>query len=159
MNLEDLIKPESILCNIDVKSKKRALEMLADLLATQLDTGDDPALSIFQLLVEREKLGSTGLGHGVALPHARSSLAERAVAAFIKLPDGIDFDSPDHRKTDLIFALMVPEGGTEQHLQILAFLAAMFSDDKLSNELRNAGNADELYQKLIHWQLPSRQAC
>ena len=105
MNLGTLISSNAVINNPDIKSKKRALELLAEALAEQLaDTATDTsqksvnALDIFQLLTEREKLGSTGMGHGVALPHARSSLTDHAIGAFIKLNEGIDFDSPDNTK-------------------------------------------------------------
>ncbi|HHO60103.1 MAG TPA: PTS sugar transporter subunit IIA [Thiotrichales bacterium] len=162
MNLSTLISPDAVICDIEVRSKKRALEVLADLLSLHTEPGDDPqagennALHIFQLLIEREKLGSTGMGHGVALPHARTDATRRAVGAFIKLKTGIDFDSPDQQPTDLIFALMVPAHCTEQHLQILAHLASLFSDETLCQSLRNATSADELYQQLTHWQIASR---
>ena len=170
MNLAQLISPDTIICNIEVNSKKRSLEVLADLLASGMNqdkstnaesdaetTQSDNALQIFQLLVEREKLGSTGMGHGVALPHARSSATNKAVAAFIKLSQGINFDSPDKQATDLIFALLVPEHSTEQHLQILAHLAGLFSDTALCEKLRAATTSQQLFE-LLTQTTPASQA-
>lgn len=154
MNLQDLVSPDSVVCNAEVASKKRALELLADLLAKQ--SGTDKSLEIFQQLTEREKLGSTSLGHGIALPHARTNLCDQAFGAFIKVNDGIDFDSPDNKPTDLLFALMVPEQHTDEHLNILAGLASMFSDERLCHNLRTAHTGKELYDRLTHWHLASQ---
>lgn len=154
MNLRDLVSPDSIVCNADVASKKRALELLAELLAKQ--SGTDKSVEIFQLLTEREKLGSTSLGHGIALPHARTSLCDQAFGAFIKISNGIDFDSPDDKPTDLLFALMVPEQHTDEHLKILAGLASMFSDEQLCHNLRSAKNDTELLDRLTNWHLASQ---
>ncbi len=149
MNLENLVSEKAIVCNADIASKKRALELLAELLAEQVDP--DQSLEIYQQLTEREKLGSTALGHGIALPHARAESCEQAVGAFIKLKQGIDFDSPDDIPTDLLFALMVPKDHTEEHLQILAGLASLFNDRQFRHNLRTASNDTELHSRLTNW--------
>lgn len=154
MKLAQLISKDSVVCNADVSSKKRALEFLADLLAKASATAD--ALDIFQHLTEREKLGSTSLGHGVAIPHARTSGSDKAIGAFIKLEQGIDFDSPDNKPTDLLFALMVPEHYTDEHLEILSGLASCFSDEALCQNLRSATTSQELYDRLTGWQVTSQ---
>ena len=154
MKLTQLISKDSVVCNADVSSKKRALELLAELLA-KASAGAD-AFAIFQHLTDREKLGSTSLGHGVAIPHARTSGSERAVGAFIKLEQGIDFDSPDKEPTDLLFALMVPEHYTDEHLEILSSLASHFSDETLCHSLRSAKTSTELYDRLTGWQVTSQ---
>ena len=162
MNLDTLISSNAVICNNDIKSKKRALELLAEQLATEANRIHQPleepvdALEIFQLLTEREKLGSTSMGHGVALPHTRTSLTEHAIGAFLKLEDGIDFDSPDDQKTDLIFALMVPEHYTDEHLQILAYLASLFNNANFCKEIRSTSDTNEIYKHLINWQLTSQ---
>lgn len=162
MNLDTLISSNAVIFNPEIKSKKRALELLADSLAQEAtlsqqdtpesDDADDEIdeQEIFQLLTEREKLGSTSLGHGVALPHARTSMTDHAIGAFLKIDDGIDFDSPDNQATDLIFALMVPEHYTDEHLKILAYLATLFSDENFCDSLRSAQNSNETYQKLVN---------
>lgn len=173
MNLETLISPNAVITDQPVKSKKRALETLAVTLAeeatkaalqsaetseiTEFDGLEkiDP-FAIFQLLTDREKLGSTGMGHGVALPHARCALTDQAIGAMLKLDEGIDFDSPDNQPTDLIFALMVPEQHTDEHLQILAHLAALFSDEEFCRTMRNTTDAEDLYKNLINWQVTSQ---
>jgi len=154
MKLQQLISEDSVVCNADVSSKKRALELLAELLAKE--SADADSFGIFQHLTEREKLGSTSLGHGVAIPHARTSSHDKAIGAFIKLEHGIDFDSPDDEPTDLLFALMVPEHYTDEHLEILSGLASCFSDEVLCGNLRSANTSQELYEILTGWQVTSQ---
>lgn len=153
MNLKDLVSPDTVICNADVVSKKRALELLAELLARKTEA--DKSFKIFQLLTEREKLGSTSLGHGIALPHARTDLCKQAIGVFIRTKKGIDFDSPDHEPTDLLFALMVPEHYTDEHLNILAGLASMFNDEIFCKNLRSADNDAELFHRLTSWDVSS----
>jgi len=131
---------------LEIASKKRLLEVLAELLAA-----DNPGLqpeTVFEHLLERERLGSTGLGHGIALPHARMKEVEGALGAFIQLREGIDFDAIDENPVDLAFALLVPESASEVHLQLLSNLASMFSDPQLRDSLRRASSKDELLQLL-----------
>lgn len=154
MNLQDLVSADSVVCHSDVVSKKRALEVLADLLAKQ--SCSDKPLDIYQQLTDREKLGSTSLGHGIALPHARTSLCDHAVGAFISTRQGIDFDSPDHKPTDLLFALLVPEEHTDEHLKILATLAGLFNDEKFCHNLRTAKTNSELLNRLTSWHITSQ---
>lgn len=149
MNLKDLVSPDSVICNANVVSKKRTLELLANLLARQTEV--NKSFDIFQLLTEREKLGSTSLGHGIALPHARTDLCDHAIGVFIRTKNGIDFDSPDQQTTDLLFALMVPEHYTDEHLNILAELASMFNDEDFCQNLRSADSDAELHHRLISW--------
>jgi len=155
MNLDTLISTNAVISNPEIKSKKRALELLAEHLANDATLANQSeeaidSLAIFQLLTEREKLGSTSMGHGVALPHARTSLTEIAVGAFLKLDKGIDFDSPDDQKTDLVFALLVPEHYTDEHLQILAELASRFSDEEFCKTIRETNNSEDTYNNLIN---------
>lgn len=154
MNLQELVSTDSVVCHSDVTSKKRALEVLAVLLAKQ--SGTDKSLDIFQQLTEREKLGSTSLGHGIALPHARTKLCDHAIGAFISTKEGIDFDSPDQKPTDLLFALLVPEQHTEEHLKILAGLAGLFNDENFCHNLRTAESNAELLKRLTSWHVTSQ---
>lgn len=156
MDIIDLISPERIQCDSEVTSKKRALELLSDMLAS--NTESPPASALFNKLTCRERLGSTGLGHGVALPHARIEGSEKAVGALVKLKQGIDFDSFDKHPVDLLFALVVPEHFTDEHLTILANLAEMFSNEQLCESLRRAESAEQIYQELLHWQSELRIA-
>jgi PTS system nitrogen regulatory IIA component len=154
MNLNQLIAPDRVICLQDISSKKRLLEKLSQLLALGalgLSHGD-----VFNRLIERERLGSTGLGHGVALPHGRIADIDQSVGAFIKLDKAIDFDSIDGQPTDLLFALLVPEHHTEEHLQILASLAGMFSNPDFCNKLRHCNSNEELFRHLSGWEQVSQ---
>lgn len=150
MKLKHLISSDSVICNADVNSKKRALELMGELLSKK--TGSSKPLEIFQQLTERENLGSTSLGHGVALPHARTNLCKEATGVFLKLDHGIDFDSPDEQLTDLLFALMVPEDYTDEHLEILSTLAGLFNEESFCNSLRMASSSTDLHNTLTNWQ-------
>ncbi len=152
MDINQLIAPERVKCLGGIGSKKRALENLSELLVSGAAGVDPP--EIFNRLIERERLGSTGLGHGVAIPHGRlpaDSEVQTTLGCFIKLDAGIDFDSPDQQQADLLFGLLVPEDCTEEHLQILATLAGMFSDIDFCTQLRNCTSDEDLYAQLTGW--------
>lgn len=154
MDITDLISPERIQCDSTVTSKKRALEVLSEMIAAS-----NTALSAHELLnklTARERLGSTGLGHGVALPHARVEGSQQALGALLKLDTGVDFDAFDKRPVDLLFALVVPEHFTDEHLKILAELAEMFSNETLCERLRQADSSEAIHKELIGWQAAPR---
>ena len=135
----DFITETRIARALELSSKKRLLEALAQLLASE-----HPGLSpdtVFERLLERERLGSTGLGHGIALPHARVREVKEALGAFVTTAEGVDYDAMDGEAVDLAFALLVPEDATEEHLQLLAQLAGLFSDPKVRKRLRDADSA------------------
>jgi PTS system nitrogen regulatory IIA component len=145
-----LIVADRIGYNLEISSKKRLLEILGELLASA-----SPSLSpetVFERLLERERLGSTGLGHGVALPHTRIKEVTEAVGAFIQIREGVEFDAIDNRPVDLAFALLVPEEANEMHLQLLAQLASMFSDQQLRRDLRGAVSKDRILAILEGWE-------
>lgn len=123
-------------------SKKRILEQAARLLAGSAEEPD--AEQIFERLLERERLGSTGLAGGVALPHARMPGLEESRGAFLQLANAVEFDALDGNPVDLVFALLVPENANEEHLQLLARLAAMFNEEELRERLRKAGTEEAL---------------
>ena len=153
--LADIISPEQVACHLHLGSKKRVLERIGNLVAEQ-----NPGLlptEIFDSLVARERLGSTGIGHGVAIPHGRIENIKNATCAFISLSEGVDFDSVDNEPVDLLLALLVPVDSTEEHLQLLAQLAEMFSDEDLREHLKEADTNNELYELLTHWQPRLRQ--
>ena len=153
MDINRLIAPDRVICLDQISSKKRLLEKMGQMLslgAIDLDPAD-----IFNKLIERERLGSTGLGHGVALPHGRFGINDTTVGAFIKLDTPVDFDSSDGLPADLIFALLVPVEHTEEHLQILASLAGMFSDSEFCRKLRECKNNEDLFKLLSGWSATS----
>ena len=123
-----LLAPSHVLLDLQVSSKKRLFEQ-AGLL---FENNDGIARSlVFDSLFAREKLGSTGLGQGVAIPHGRIKGLKDAVGAFVRLAQPVPFDAPDGQPVRLVFALLVPEQATEKHLEILSELAQMFSDRAL----------------------------
>ncbi len=143
MQIIDILTPERIACGIKAKSKKRALEKLSVLLADS-----DPSLSsskVFDCLIARERLGSTGLGRGVAIPHARVKHCDQTLGAFLLLNNGVDYDAIDKQPVDLLFALLVPEDSTDEHLRILAGLAEMFSDDPFRKRIRDCHGSVEIF--------------
>lgn len=149
MQISALLSPTRVACHQDSASKKRSLELLSQLLATALPVY--PEGELFDSLIGRERLGSTGLGHGVALPHGRISGLEAPIAAFISLEKGIDYDAVDNQPVDLLFALLVPAESTDEHLQILARLAAMFSDAGLCQALRECSSSQQCLERIHHW--------
>ncbi len=127
-------------CDCKAGSKKRVLERVGELLATAA-----PNLSseeIFEQLLERERLGSTGLGHGVALPHARLKGIKQACGVLVRLASGVDYDAIDGQPVDLLFGLLVPHDATQEHLQLLAKLASLFSQVSFRDQLRKAQDCD-----------------
>src|SRR5574342_810301 len=136
MNLiAKLLPPSNILLDLDVTSKKRMFEQAG--LLFENNQGVARSL-VFDSLFARERLGSTGLGQGVAIPHGRIKGLKEAVGAFVRLAQPVPFDAPDGNPVTLVFVLLVPEKATEKHLQILSELAQMFSDKALREKLAAA---------------------
>ena len=144
MELESLLPLSRVVPDMEISSKKRALQSLSQLLSEN-DTGLDED-DIFDSFLARERLGSTGLGKGVAIPHGRMASAKEAHAAIIKLDKGIAYDSPDEAPVDLLIGLVVPEESTEEHLQILACLAEILGEEKSLEQLRKADSGEEIYR-------------
>lgn len=136
MKLSDLLSNSRIATGVTVTSKKRALEELSRLLA--LGAPALAAQDILGSLAGREKLGSTGLGHGVAIPHGRVPGVEGTVGAFIRLRHPVEYEAHDSKPVDLIFGLLVPQQATGEHLRHLAAIAEKFSDDAFCEALRGA---------------------
>ncbi len=150
MQLSEIINVNRIKSGINVKSKKRALEALSELVTqdqNQLDASD-----IFDSLIARERLGATGVGYGIAIPHGRIKNCKKITGAFIQLDQGVDFDAVDNQPVDMMFALVVPEESTDEHLQVLALLASMFNEESFREKLRQSKSNDETYQLLTEWQ-------
>ena len=139
----DLLPPERVRADLDASDKAELIARLAALLA-----GDDDTRVVASALEAREALGSTGLGHGVAIPHGRSAAVSEARAAFVRLARPIDFGADDGQPVDLVAALIVPEHFTDQHLKLLAELAQLFSDAELTSALRAAPDAATLRETL-----------
>ncbi|TMH73716.1 MAG: PTS IIA-like nitrogen regulatory protein PtsN [Betaproteobacteria bacterium] len=144
-----LLPPSHVLVDLQASSKKRLFEQ-AGLL---FENNDGIARSlVFDSLFARERLGSTGLGQGVAIPHGRIKGLKEALGALIRLAQPVPFDAPDAAPVTLVFVLLVPEKATEKHLQILSELAQMFSDKALREAMTKAADAAELHQLITAWQ-------
>lgn len=148
MLLEEIIKPESVLCNAHARSKKHCLEILSELLVRS--TPDIPSDDIFERLVERERLGCTGLKKGVAFPHCRVDGIEQSQAALIKLSEAVDFDSADGEPVDLVFGMLVPRELQESDYGDIKLVTGVLDDMGLRERLRESSTSSELYDSLLH---------
>ena len=147
VTLDRILAPERVRSNVPAGSRKRTLQVLGEIFA---DADPDlSALSVFDRLVARERLGSTGLGEGCALPHARVPGLGRTLASFLRLRRGVDFDSPDHEPVDLVFGLLVPEESTDEHLEILAAIAGVFSDERVRSSVRSVDEPTRIREVLV----------
>lgn len=146
MLISDLLTPERIRFDVHSSSKKRLLELISRELARNSE--DLSAREIFESLCARERLGSTGLGQGVAIPHGRVKGSDTVQASFIRLKKPLPFDAVDGEPVDLLFAMTVPEQCNEDHLKLLAQIAELFSDPDLLNKLRQADDSGRLLQLL-----------
>lgn len=146
MLLHELLSEKRVDCAIHAGSKKRLLEKLSVLFHEDVPEVDSQAA--FQSLFDRERLGSTGVGNGVALPHGRMAGLTQAIGAFAILAEPIDYEAVDNLPVNLVFALLVPEEATEEHLQLLAQLARLFSDKENREQLLSATNCDDVYNFL-----------
>lgn len=144
-----LLPPANVLLDLQVSSKKRLFEQVG--LLFENNHGIARSL-VFDSLFARERLGSTGLGQGVAIPHGRIKGLKDALGAFVRLAQPVAFEAPDGKAVQLIFVLLVPEQATEKHLQILSELAQMFSDRALRDALAAAPDAGALQQLIAAWQ-------
>ncbi|GAB4392460.1 MAG: PTS sugar transporter subunit IIA [Gammaproteobacteria bacterium] len=133
----------------DITSKKCVLKCLSELIAQ--DTSDLDINEILHAFVNRERLGCTALGRGIALPHTRTPYVKEPVGAFLRLQSGIDYDAPDNQPVDLIFALAVPENSTDEHLEIIAELVSLFRNPQFCEQLRQAEDPQQLHGLLTQY--------
>jgi len=149
MNLiSKVLPPENVILDADSTSKKRVFERAGVLFE---NTQKIARSQVFDSLFAREKLGSTGLGHSVAIPHGRIKGLRDAVAAFVKTQALIPFDAPDGQPVNLIFVLLVPERATDLHLQLLGELAQMFSDKTFREQIQNSNDVAVIHQLFTNW--------
>lgn len=144
-----LLTPGRTICRAPGSSKKRLFETLARVISK-----DQPTLSdseVFSQLIARERLGSTGLGSGIAIPHCRIAHCTEPMGCLATLQEPIDFDAPDDIPVDILFVLLVPETAHQEHLNILAQLAGLFSQPEFSEQLRAAEDAASLYTLATGW--------
>lgn len=147
--ISKILTSECVLLDAESTSKKRVFERVGILFE---NTQNIARSQVFDSLFAREKLGSTGLGQGVAIPHGRVKGLRDAVAAFVKMETPIPFDAPDGLPVNFIFVLLVPERATDLHLQILGELAQMFSDQKFRDELTNTNDTAAIHKLFNDWQ-------
>ena len=146
MLISDLLSPERIRFDVKSSSKKRLLELISEELARNSD--EFTKREIFESLCARERLGSTGLGKGVAIPHGRIKGSQHVEASFIRLKKPLPYDAADGEPVDLLFCLAVPEDCGEDHLKLLAQVAELFSDPEMLVKVREAEDAGTLMQLL-----------
>jgi PTS system nitrogen regulatory IIA component len=149
--LNALLTPARCLCRAPGVSKKRLFETAANFICEDQQSFD--ASEVYNKLLARERLGSTALGDGIAIPHSRVSNCEVSVGALITLDEGIDFDAPDGGSVDILFLLLVPEEAQQEHLNILAGLAQLLSQHEFCEALRAAPSHDELYRAAVEFQI------
>ncbi|MDA7855815.1 PTS sugar transporter subunit IIA [Pseudomonadales bacterium] len=144
--IREVLSPQRIRLNQQASSKKKALELCAGVFAeSDSELNQDV---ILEALSAREKLGSTALEHGVALPHCRISGCTRPLCALITLTEDVDFDARDQHLSNMLCALIVPEDALDEHLEILAALAELLSAPYIRQSIRSAHNNNELYLKI-----------
>ncbi|MCC5869584.1 MAG: PTS sugar transporter subunit IIA [Gammaproteobacteria bacterium] len=145
MDVRNLLTPQRVGCRLAARSRKHALDIVSGLFARDSGGALD-ATEIFDAMISRERLGCTALGNGVAMPHARISGIEAPMAAFVRLAEPVDFDTPDDRPVELIFALLVPAEREACQSEELAELSRIFADAEFRRQLRAARSARALYE-------------
>lgn len=150
--IAQLLPEANILLDLEATSKKRLFEQVGQLFE---DHAQIARAVVFDSLFAREKLGSTGLGQGIAIPHGRIKGLSRAVGAFVRPRQPIPFDAPDGKPVAQVFVLLVPEHATEEHLQLLSELAEMFSERSFRDQLAAANDPGSLHRLFSTWEPPS----
>ncbi|OZG70544.1 PTS IIA-like nitrogen-regulatory protein PtsN [Hahella sp. CCB-MM4] len=144
ITIESIISPALTRCQVAGSSKKKVLEFIAQLVAQHYPFLDENAL--FTNLICRERLGSTGIGQGIAIPHCRLENCDRVIGALITLKEKIPFDAIDNEPVDLLFVLIVPQEATSEHLDLLSQLAQKFNDRSYCEKLRNCEDDQGLFE-------------
>jgi PTS system nitrogen regulatory IIA component len=147
MQISEVLSLDCTKSAVQCTSKKRALEIISQVAAEH--TGQN-STELFESMLNREKMGSTGIGNGIAIPHARMFSSNRAVAVLIQCKDPIEFGAIDNRPVDLLFALLVPEAQCKEHLKTLSSMAERLNDKKILKQLRHAESDEELFNIMIH---------
>jgi nitrogen PTS system EIIA component len=147
MEIVEILDLDRVEIDVNVASKKSVLEKLAEMLS-RADPSLDPKM-VFETLLARERLGTTGLGDGIAIPHGRVASNGKSIGAFLRTGNPIDFDAVDNAPVDLFFALCVPEDAADEHLALLSALAENFSNRDFVKVLREIPSAKDVYEHLI----------
>jgi len=148
-NLAKILPVANVALDLEVSSKKRAFEQAGLIFENNCSIARS---LVSDNLFARERLGSTGLGHGVAVPHGRIKGLKAPLAAFVRLKEAIPFESPDGRPVKLLIFLLIPDHVTQQHLEILSEVAEMFSDETLRDQLARDPDAASVHARIVAWQ-------
>lgn len=143
MTISALLSPQKIFIDTEVSSKKKLLELIANIVADRSQLAQS---TIYNNLLNRERLGSTGLGRGIAVPHARVPELSQTIGCFFRLKEPVNFESPDNQPVDLVFTIVIPEEATDEHLLILSSLARLFSQTDVCQAIRDASSKEEIEQ-------------
>ena len=147
MQLEEILSPERCHCRIEGVSKKRILTKISEIVSENiepLEVGE-----VFDALMAREQLGTTGLGNGIAIPHCRLAPCENIIGALITLDVAVNFDSLDNKPVDILFVLLVPREENDEHVRTLAELATLFNDEDFCYTIRHTNDREDLYNIAI----------
>jgi PTS system nitrogen regulatory IIA component len=147
-NIAKILPLANVLLDLEVSSKKRAFEQAGLLFENNCSIARS---TVSDNLFARERLGSTGLGHGVAVPHGRIKGLKTPIAAFVRLAEPIPFESPDGQAVSLLIFLLMPDHVTQQHLEILSEIAEMLSSEEFRNSLNTEKEASAIYEKITNW--------
>jgi PTS system nitrogen regulatory IIA component len=147
MSLQEIIKPDGVLCNASARSKKHCLEILSELLIR--NNPDLVSDDIFECLISRERLGCTSLDKGAAFPHCRVGGIDKSVAVLIKLSEPVEFDSPDGEPVDIVLGMMLPENIDDSHRADIKLVTDVLADQGLRARLREMNSSSDLYDALI----------
>jgi PTS system nitrogen regulatory IIA component len=143
MTLQNILTLNCTKCAVPAQSKKRLLEQICQLAANEL--GDVNSADLLDSLLDRERMGSTGIGNGIAIPHGRLNDTDKAIAVFLTTEQAIDFDAIDNKPVDIFICLFVPENNTQAHLETLQSIAKFFSDRKTAKKVRKCVNQQEMF--------------
>mgnify|MGYP000403185456 FL=1 len=143
MTLQDILTLDCTQCAVPASSKKRLLEQICQLASNEL--GDLNPSDLLDSLLNREKMGSTGIGNGIAIPHGRLNNTDKAIAVFLTTERAIDFDAIDNKPVDIFICLFVPQNSTQEHLETLQSIAKLLSDRKIAKQVRKCTNKQEMF--------------
>jgi PTS system nitrogen regulatory IIA component len=146
MEIADLMDAKSVIPKLKASSKKQVLMELSEYAEKRVG---QPARTIFDVLLERERLGTTGVGHGVAIPHGKIAALDRLYALFARLETPVDFDSIDGQPVDLVFLLLAPETAGADHLKALSRISRLLRNKEVCDKIRGSSNADAIYALLV----------
>jgi len=147
MEITDLLSREAVFCSVKVASKKQAIQELA---CRAAEIANLPERAIFDVLLERERLGTTGVGRGIAIPHGKIAGLDRLHGLFMRLEEPVAFEAVDDQPVDLLFLLLAPEEAGADHLKALARISRLFRDSALCENLRSNGDADAIFKVLAN---------